>query len=57
MKATKPGMTLGVALEGYSGSGKAEVLTFLSIKEANNTEVLEKLEKRVRELEKNIKKK
>ena len=57
MKATKPGMTIGVSLENYDGSDKADVLTFLSIKEANGLEMLKKLEDRIKELEKKLKKK
>ncbi len=57
MKAIKQGMTIGVALEGYSGKGKNEVLTFLSIKESNTSEALKELSDRLEKVEKNIKKK
>ncbi len=57
MKATKQGMTIGVALESYNGKGKNEVLTFLSIKESNTSEALQELSDRLEKVEKNLKKK
>lgn len=56
MRASEPGMALGIALENYSGGGDGMVLTFVNVGEKNASQSIEKLEKQVKDLKKQIQK-
>ena len=48
MKATEPGMTIGVALEAYDGSGEGKILVFLNLGEKNIKETISALEDKIK---------
>lgn len=52
MRATEPGMALGIALENYSGGGDGKVLAFVNIGEKNVAQRVQALEKELKILKK-----
>lgn len=54
MKATKPGMTLGTALESYTGWGDGTVLVFINIGEKNSAGAIQELQEKNEELQKRL---
>ncbi|GEM_PF-4146265 len=54
MRATKVGMTLGTALESYTGWGDGTVLVFINIGEKNSVGAIEELQKTNEELKKRL---
>ncbi len=56
MRATDPGMALGIALENYSGGGDGKVLTFINIGEKNVARKVKVLEKEIADLKKSLSK-
>ncbi|MBI4252808.1 hypothetical protein HY623_01350 [Candidatus Uhrbacteria bacterium] len=54
MKATEPGMTIGVALESYDGEGDGKILVFLNLGEKNTSSVIKELQGLLKSLERRI---
>jgi len=54
MKATQPGMTLGIALENYEGGSNNKILVFLNIGEKNIGSIVKSLLQKNTNLEKRI---
>ncbi|MDP2630839.1 MAG: hypothetical protein Q8P56_05545, partial [Candidatus Uhrbacteria bacterium] len=54
MKATEPGMTIGVALESYDGASNNKILVFLNLGEKNVGSLMKELQQKDRETQEKL---